>query len=141
MSLRLDNVSKRVGDVTHIHPLDLELEPGTMNVLLGPTLAGKTTLMRVMAGLDTPDSGAVFWQGKDVTGARIQDRDIAMVYQQFVNYPSLSVFDNIASPLKVAGVAGHEIRERVGRVAELLLLLAQGYHHRFAPMPGYYFYS
>ena len=82
MSLRLDNVSKRVGDVTHIHPLDLELEPGTMNVLLGPTLAGKTTLMRLMAGLDTPDSGAVFWQGKDVTGARIQDRDIAMVYQQ-----------------------------------------------------------
>ena len=122
MSLRLDNVSKRVGDVAHIHPLDLELEPGTMNVLLGPTLAGKTTLMRLMAGLDTPDSGAVFWQGKDVTGARIQDRDIAMVYQQFVNYPSLSVFDNIASPLKLQRKPAAQIEARVHQVAQLLKL-------------------
>lgn len=93
-----------------------------MNVLLGPTLAGKTSLMRLMAGLDRPDTGAVFWDGEDVTGARVQDRNVAMVYQQFVNYPSMSVYDNIASPLKLQGKSAKEIEAKVGEMAELLKL-------------------
>src|SRR6056297_3397369 len=109
MSLRLQDISKTVDGEPHIHPVNLELEKGTMNVLLGPTSSGKTSLMRLMAGLDKPDTGRIFWDGKDVTGARVQARDVAMVYQQFVNYPSLSVYDNIASPLKLQKKSANEI--------------------------------
>ena len=59
-----------------IHPTDLVLKNGTMNVLLGPTLSGKTSLMRLMAGLDVPQTGRILWQGKDVTGVRVQDRKV-----------------------------------------------------------------
>src|SRR6056297_3694991 len=103
MTLKLEGVSKRVGGQTHIHPTDLTLEKGTMNVLLGPTLSGKTSMMRLMAGLDAPDTGRIIWNGDDVTGMRVQDRKVAMVYQQFINYPSMSVYDNIASPLRLMG--------------------------------------
>ena len=122
MSLVLDGITKRVGGDIHIHPTDLTLEKGTMNVLLGPTLAGKTTLMRLMAGLEAPTAGRVLWNGADVTGARVQDRDVAMVYQQFINYPSMSVFDNIASPLKLRGLKRAEIQEKVGAAAALMRL-------------------
>ena len=122
MSLRLQGVTKTVDGETHIHPVDLELQKGTMNVLLGPTLSGKTSLMRLMAGLDKPDSGKIFWDGEDVTGLRVQDRDIAMVYQQFVNYPTMSVFENIASPLKLQKRSKQEIAGKVREMAELLQL-------------------
>ena len=122
MTLRLDGVTHVVGGRTHIHPTDLSLSPGTMNVLLGPTLAGKTTLMRLMAGLDRPTTGRILWDGDDVTGMRVQDRAVAMVYQQFINYPSMTVRDNIASPLKLLGVDRAEIDRRVGEVAALMKL-------------------
>lgn len=122
MTLRLQDVSKSPGGQTHIYATSLELKPGTMNVLLGPTSAGKTSLMRLMAGLDAPDGGRVFWKGEDVTGVRVQKRDIAMVYQQFVNYPSMSVYDNIASPLKLRGQSPSDIEKRVRETAELLQL-------------------
>ncbi|MBF9030436.1 ATP-binding cassette domain-containing protein [Rhodobacterales bacterium HKCCE3408] len=122
MTLRLENVSKIVGSETHIHPTDIELEKGTMNVLLGPTLSGKTSLMRLMAGLDQPSSGRVHWDGRDVTGMRVQDRKVAMVYQQFINYPSMSVYENIASPLRLLGVDKSEIDRRVKETAALMKL-------------------
>ena len=96
MTLELRGVSKLVEGAVHIHPTDLTLEKGTMNVLLGPTLSGKTSLMRLMAGLDVPSEGTIHWEGKDVTGMRVQDRKVAMVYQQFINYPSMTVYENIA---------------------------------------------
>ena len=74
MTLELDGVTKVVAGRTHIHPTHLTLERGTMNVLLGPTLSGKTTLMRLMAGLDVPNAGRVRWNGTHVTGMRVQDR-------------------------------------------------------------------
>ena len=122
MTLVLDNVSKKVGADTHIHPTDLTLEKGTMNVLLGPTLAGKTTLMRLMAGLDAPTTGRILWDGTDVTGMRVQDRGVAMVYQQFINYPSMSVYDNIASPMRLSGKPKDEIDRAVRDTAEMLQL-------------------
>jgi glycerol transport system ATP-binding protein len=124
MTLRLHDVSKIVGGQTHIHPVDLELQKGTMNVLLGQTSAGKTSLMRLMAGLDRPDTGRIEWDGRDVTGMRVQSRDVAMVYQQFVNYPSMSVYDNIASPLRLRRVGREEIDRRVREMADLLQLTA-----------------
>ncbi|MCV6586940.1 MAG: ABC transporter ATP-binding protein [Marinibacterium sp.] len=122
MALELRNISKVVNGQTHIYPTDLTLEKGTMNVLLGPTLSGKTSLMRLMAGLDKPASGQILWHGEDVTGMRVQDRQVAMVYQQFINYPSMSVYDNIASPLRLQGKARAEIDRAVKATADLMKL-------------------
>ncbi|TKB11854.1 ABC transporter ATP-binding protein [Desulforhopalus sp. IMCC35007] len=122
MQLELRNVSKKVGKEFHISDVSLTFEPGTLNILLGPTLSGKTTLMRLMAGLDQPSSGTVHVGGQDVTGVAVQKRKAAMVYQQFINYPNLSVFENIASPMRIAKVSEAEIKERVAKVATLLKL-------------------
>ena len=103
MPLTLERVSKVVGGEVHLHPLDLELRAGGVNVVLGATLAGKTSLLRLMAGLDRPSAGRLIQGGRDVTGVAVRERDVAMVYQQFINYPSLTVFENIASPLRIAG--------------------------------------
>jgi len=122
VTLTLEGVSKVVNGQVHIHPTDLTLAPGTMNVLLGPTLSGKTSLMRLMAGLDAPGSGRILWQGQDVTGMRVQDRAVAMVYQQFINYPSMTVYDNIASPLRLQGKGRDEIERAVQETAALMQL-------------------
>lgn len=122
MALELEGVSKVVEEQAHIHPTDLRLERGTMNVLLGPTLSGKTSLMRLMAGLDRPARGRILWEGKDVTGMRVQDRKVAMVYQQFVNYPAMTVYENVASPLRLMGVERAEIDRRVRETAEMMRL-------------------
>ncbi len=122
MSLVLEGVSKIVSGQSHIYPTDLELQTGTMNVLLGPTSSGKTSLMRLMAGLDVPSSGKVFWQGKDVTGIRVQDRGVAMVYQQFINYPSMTVYENIASPMRLLKQSADQIDAAVKNAAELMKL-------------------
>ncbi|MDK2126735.1 ABC transporter ATP-binding protein [Parachitinimonas caeni] len=121
MQLQLEGISKQVGAETHIHPLDLTLQPGKINVLLGQTRAGKTTLMRLMAGLDRPTQGKVIADGRDVTGVSVRQRKLAMVYQQFVNYPAFSVFENIASPLRLAGgLSETDIKQRVQAMAEKL---------------------
>jgi len=122
VTLTLEGLSKVVAGAVHIHPTDLTLAPGTMNVLLGPTLAGKTSLMRLMAGLDRPTAGRILWRGQDVTGTRVQDRTVAMVYQQFINYPSMTVYDNIASPLRLQGRPKAEIDRAVHETAAMLKL-------------------
>src|SRR3954470_441789 len=121
--LELRGVAKVVDGATHIAPTDLSLTPGSLNVLLGPTLSGKTSLLRLMAGLDRPTAGQMLVDGKDVTGVPVRRRNVAMVYQQFVNYPTLSVFENIASPLRVAGAPKAEIERKVTEAAELLKLI------------------
>ena len=120
MTLALENIAKTVGGDVHIGDLSLTLEPGSLNVLLGRTLAGKTTLMRLMAGLERPTEGRVLVDGQDVTGIPVQQRNVAMVYQQFINYPSMTVFDNIASPLKLSKMDSGDIERRVRETAELM---------------------
>ena len=120
MALELKAVSRVVNGQVHIQPTDLALQKGTMNVLLGPTSSGKTSLMRLMAGLDAPTTGRILWHGQDVTGQRVQDRKVAMVYQQFINYPGMSVYDNIASPLRLIGKSKAEIDRAVRSTAEML---------------------
>ena len=110
MELRLDRIEQKVGAQTHLYPLDLTLVPRAVTVLLGATQAGKTTLMRLMAGLDKPSAGRVLADGQDVTGKPVRERNVAMVYQQFINYPSMTVADNIASPLKLRRESGIEAR-------------------------------
>jgi len=118
MELTLDRIEQRAGAQTYLYPLDLALVPRAVTVLLGATQAGKTTLMRVMAGLDAPASGRVRADGRDVTGVPVRARNVAMVYQQFINYPSMTVYDNIASPLRLRKAQG--IEERVGELAAKL---------------------
>jgi glycerol transport system ATP-binding protein len=120
--LELRNVTKTVAGADHIRDVSLTLQHGSLNVLLGPTLSGKTSLMRLMAGLDTPTAGSVWFDGRDVTGVPVQKRNIAMVYQQFINYPAMTVYENIASPLRVAGAARDRIDREVRRAADLLKL-------------------
>ncbi|QXL83666.1 ABC transporter ATP-binding protein [Comamonas sp. NLF-1-9] len=120
MQLVLEQVSKRVGQETWIAPLTLALAEHCVTVLLGATRAGKTSLMRLMAGLDAPSGGRVLVDGKDVTGLPVRERNVAMVYQQFINYPSLTVAQNIAAPLRLRGAARSEIDARVSELAERL---------------------
>lgn len=122
MSLTLDSIDLTRGAQTLLSDISLTLERGSLNVLLGATLAGKTSLMRLMAGLDAPSSGKVLVEGRDVTGLPVQKRNVAMVYQQFINYPALSVYENIASPLRVSGLPASEIESRVKSAAALLRL-------------------
>jgi glycerol transport system ATP-binding protein len=118
----LDHIGFDVGGVRVIDDVCLTFQPSSLNVLLGPTLAGKTTIMRLMAGLDQPTTGRLLHYGQDVTGTPVRKRSVAMVYQQFINYPSLTVYENIASPLRVAGVAKSEIDTRVREAARVLRL-------------------
>lgn len=120
MSLTLQNVSRVVDGETWIDEINLSLEPGSFNVLLGRTLSGKTTLMRLMAGLDRPTSGKILMNGVDVTGVAVRERNISMVYQQFINYPNLTVYENIASPLRLAKMDDNEIDRRVRETAQML---------------------
>jgi len=118
MELVLERIGKKVGAQTWLQCMDMALPSGAVTVLLGATQAGKTSLMRTMAGLDVPTSGRVRVDGVDVTGMPVRQRNVAMVYQQFINYPSLSVADNIASPLKLRG--DQNVAERVRSIAERL---------------------
>ena len=120
--IELFEVTKRVGTVTHIKPTSLSLKPGHFNVLLGATGSGKTSLIKLMAGLDPMASGRITFDGEDVTRLNTQKRRISLVHQFFVNYPHMSVFENIASPLRVAGVPKAEIEARVEEAADLLQL-------------------
>ncbi len=122
MTLALKGVTLRVGADIHIYETSVELDEGGFNILLGTTLSGKTTLMRLMAGLLKPTRGEVWFGGKNVTGVPVRRRNVAMVYQQFINYPNMSVFENIASPLRVEGESADKIKTRVGAIAELLKL-------------------
>jgi glycerol transport system ATP-binding protein len=132
MSLVLEASGRAAAQLT---PVSLALAPGSLTVLLGPTGAGKTSLLRLMAGLDRPDAGRVLAGGVDVTGQPVRRRSVAMVYQQFINYPTLSVFENIASPLRVAGLRRAEIEARV-REAALLLRLEPYLARRPAELSG-----
>ncbi len=122
MGLSLENIHKSVDGEVHLDGIHLEIESGTRTVVLGRTLSGKTSLLRILAGLDRPNQGTITMDGRDVTGVPVRKRGIAMVYQQFINYPSFTIFDNIASPLKVAGMPKAQIQERVMAVAKILHL-------------------
>src|SRR6201997_4489319 len=133
MSVALEHITRAVDGIPTIRDVSLTLERGTLSVLLGPTLSGKTSIMRLLAGLDKPTTGRVLVDGKDVTGADVRQRSVAMVYQQFINYPSLTVYENIASPLRVQGKPRDVIEKRVAEAAKLLRL--EPHLTRPAPQP------
>jgi multiple sugar transport system ATP-binding protein len=120
--ITLANVSKRFGSTRAIDHLDLSVGNGEFVVLLGPTGAGKTTSLRLVAGLERPDEGSIHIDGHDVTGAEPAARDVTFVFQQYSLYPHLSVFENLAFPLRSPArrVPEGEIRRRIDQVAETL---------------------
>lgn len=120
MSLELRNLRRSVNGRDVLSDINLKLEPGGVHVLLGRTGAGKTELLRILAGLDRPTAGDITENGISIRGVPVRKRDVAFVYEQFVNYPSFTVYENIAAPLRRAGLARDEIRKRVLEAAEMV---------------------
>jgi multiple sugar transport system ATP-binding protein len=121
-SISLQGVRKRFGAVTAVDDLRLDIADGEFFVLLGPSGAGKTTTLRLVAGLEAPDDGRVLMNGADITGVPPALRDCAFVFQQYSLYPHLTVYDNLAFPLRspMRRMAEDEIRRRIERVAQML---------------------
>ena len=119
--LVLENISLRHDSEDVIYKLSATFNSG-INLLIGPTTAGKTTLMRIIAGLVRPSTGTMNLGGQDITKVPVQQRSVSFVYQQFINYPSLSVFQNIASPLlaQKKKQSKDEVAARVEEMAKLL---------------------
>ena len=120
--VQLSGVTKRFADVCAVQDLSLDIADGELMVLLGPTGAGKTTTLRTIAGLERPDAGRVTIDGRDVTAEPPAVRDVAFVFQQYSLYPHLTVYDNLAFPLRSPArrLPEQEVRRVVQRVAELL---------------------
>jgi len=121
MGLELKNISKTSQGFETLKNLDLTIDDGSFVAVIAPTGAGKTTLLRLLAGLEKPDQGQIIVDGQDVTQVHVRHRNIAMVYQEFINYPTLTVYDNIASPLRVhRKLSNKDIDHRVRATAEQL---------------------
>ena len=120
--LQLSQLGKRFGEVQALDDLNLHVASGEFIVLLGPSGAGKTTTLRLVAGLETPDAGQIHIAGRDVTTLAPALRDVAFVFQQYSLYPHLSVFDNLAFPLRspMRPMAEAEVRRKVLEVAQML---------------------
>src|SRR6202012_3125344 len=122
MTVALEHVTRSIDGIPTIRDVSLTLERALLSVLLAPTRSGKTSIMRLLAGLDKPATGKVLVDGQDGTGFDVRQRSVAMAHQQFINYPSLMVYENIASPLRVQGKPKAEIEKRVMEAAKLLRL-------------------
>jgi multiple sugar transport system ATP-binding protein len=116
----LKNIYKRFGDFTAVKNLNLEVRDKEFLVLLGPSGCGKTTTLRMISGLEIPSEGQVLLDNKNVTNLRASRRDIAFVFQLFALYPHLSVYNNIAFPLKTQGADKKTIEAEVQKIAKLL---------------------
>jgi len=133
----LRNLTKRFGATTVVDRLSLDLADGEFVVLLGPTGAGKTTSLRLVAGLERPDQGQVWIGGHDVSHIEPAGRDVTFVFQQYSLYPHLSVFDNLAFPLRSPArrLPADQIKARVERIAELLRI-ASKLHNKSTQLSG-----
>jgi ABC-type sugar transport system ATPase subunit len=120
MLLKLEGISKNYHGTQVLKDVSLEIKSGEFFTILGPTGAGKTTLLRIIAGLEKPDKGKIYLNGKDITHLPPVKRKVSLVFQTFALYPTMTVYENIALPLKNLGFPEDEIKRRVKDVTELL---------------------
>lgn len=125
-NVELRNVTKRFGDVAALNDVSFNINDGELFVLLGPTGAGKTTTLRTISGLTKQDSGSILFDGQPVDNMTPAERDTAFVFQQYSLYPTMSVYDNLAFPLRspLRNVPEPEIKKRVQATAEILRITA-----------------
>src|SRR6476619_2372821 len=129
MAISVKNVTKRFGDFVALDDVSIEVPDGGLTALLGPSGSGKSTLLRVIAGLEQPDEGQVLISGEDNTETRVQDRNVGFVFQHYAAFKHMTVYDNIAFGLKIKGEGAGTIKERVGKLIELVHL--KGFEKRF----------
>jgi len=127
----LRGIVKRHGALTVLHGVDLDIEPGEFFALLGPSGSGKTTTLRILAGLEPLSGGRVMLDGDDVTDREPGERDVAMVFQSYALYPHMSVYDNIAFPLRMVATAPTDVDRAVREAATLVHI-----DHLLARRPG-----
>jgi len=121
-SITLQNITKRFGETLALHDVSVDIQDGEFFVLLGPTGAGKTTSLRIIAGLEKQDGGSVAFDGENIDGMVPAERDVAFVFQQYSLYPNMTVYDNLAFPLRspLRRTPESEIKQRVESAAETL---------------------
>ncbi len=120
VKLEVEGITKRFGDLVAVDNVSFKVYEGEVFTLLGPSGCGKTTTLRIISGLETPDSGRVYIGGRDVTELPPQERDVCLVFQEYAVFPHMSVFDNIAFGLKVRKVPREELTAKTMEVAEKL---------------------
>ena len=128
MNLIAENLSYKPDEQFHLNKVSFSFKKGNLYTILGRTLSGKTTLLKTIAGLLTPDSGSMQFEDKDFLKVPVWERNVAMVYQQFINYPHLNVFENVAFPLKQRKVDNQEIKDVV--LKSLKSVGLEGYENR-----------
>jgi glycerol transport system ATP-binding protein len=137
MGIRVENISKFHEGRRVLDDVSFEVQDGSFVTILAPTGEGKTTLLRIIAGIERPDAGRVWYDGVDVTRTPVQQRSVAMVYQWFVNYPSMTVYDNIASPLRTQRPRlSVEVIDRKVRATAKLLRIESHLSKRPAELSG-----
>lgn len=124
--ITFENVTKRFGGVTAVDNVNLQIREGEFFALLGPSGCGKTTLLRMLAGFETPTEGRILIDGKDIAALPPNKRPVNMVFQSYAVFPHMKVFDNVAYGLKMEGVDGGEIKRRVEEALELVKLDGYG---------------
>ena len=128
MNLIAENLLYKPDEQFHLNEVSFNFKKGNIYTILGRTLSGKTTLLKTIAGLLNPDKGAIQFEDKDFLKVPVWERNVAMVYQQFINYPHLNVFENVAFPLKQRKVDNQEINDVV--LKSLKSIGLEGYDKR-----------
>lgn len=124
--LHLEHLTRRFGDLLAVDAVSLEVAVGELVTLLGPSGCGKTTTLRLIAGFETPTTGRIFLDGRDVTALPAQRRGVGMVFQNYALFPHLDVFENVAFGLKARRLSRKEITARVGQALERVDLAGYG---------------